>query len=478
MFGFPPALKALSVTALLLVTAGLALAPTAAAAPASASLPATLFSSSWAYGAHENASGTWTNSTGTYSITTFFGWDVLLTETNATHGFALTASRAMALDFTIHYCRSPCGPSSPSAQVDYRAWESEVGSANFTTAGAVTVNGSEVPGLAISSASDVVRASVTENWSAALHGLLLDRTESGSLSVAAEAGLNVSFSPALGLLPEPVAPGEVWNASSAFTGNGSWTAVASYSKLPWNQTLEHGAESLNGSVAGSGTVGVTGVDTGPVVLADGSVTQGLALSVSGPFALREGFLLLPIASDAFGGGDAAWSDYSNGSVDASTASLDVAPNAPHLGLLASATAYAPLPAPASSLGAAALVTPVATTSQGSGVVQAQPESVAASQAGMSCLTAGNCTVPTGPGGALGRSPLLPGLVVAGALLFVVVLAIAVVAERRRLPPPRHPNALLYPPGAAGVVAQGSAPPTSGTESPPAEPAPDPLDHLW
>lgn len=471
MLGFPLALKALSVGMILVATfVGVAL-PAAGQSVASASGV-----QQWAYGAHTNLTTSWTNATGSYQLAGFFGWDVLLTQTNTSaNSFELTAQRAMALQFSLTACKIPCGTTDASASVAYRAWESETGTANFTQAGYVYENGVAQPALAIVNATDVVSGGVVENWSAALHALLLQRTVSGALNVTAGAHLAVNFSPALGLAPISSSPGDVWNASSHFEAEGGWIASAAYVRTPWNQTSLRGSGSLSGNVSGSGSVAIAGTDAGPLTLADGTATEAVSLTVFGPFALREGFLLLPVEADPFGGGGEAWSTYANGTAQAATSMLDLAGHVPHLGLLASATAFAPQPAPASALGPQPLVSPTPSATDGAGVVQAQPESVSQSQAGIGCLVAGTCPTPTIPG-QTGRTNVLGGIVLVGAILAVGILVAVLIAERRRLPPPRHPNAALYPPGVALSPAPPSPPATPPRGTPP--PPEDPLGHLW
>lgn len=470
MLGFARALKALSVGTILLgALVGIALPATAQPAGASGDVQ------QWAYGAHANLTSTWTNATGSYRLAAFFGWDVLLTQTNTSATtFEVTAQRAMALDFTLAACKVPCGGTNPSASVDYRAWESETGWANFTTAGIVYENGAAQPGLAIVNASDAVSAGVTENWSASLHALLLQRTVSGDLAVGASAHLAVAFVPALGLAPMTMSAGDVWNATSSFDSEGAWDASASYTRTPWNQTSATGSESLSGNVSGSGTVAVTGTDQGSLTLANGAATNVVGLSVQGPFALREGFLLLPDSADAFGGSSAAWSAYANGTAQAATATLDLAPHVPHVGLLASSTAFAPQPAPVSALGPQPLAGSGAPATDGASVLQAQPETVTDSQSGIGCLVAGTCPTPSLPGAST-HGPALGGLVLITGLVAVGILIAVVVVERRRVPPPRHPNAGLYPPG--GALSPTPPPPAAGPRGIPPPPE-DPLGHLW
>src|SRR5579859_1627652 len=257
MLRFPSGLKALSVS-IVVVAAALLLSPPASATTA----PATEGVQQWAYGAHTNLSSTWTNGSGTYTMSGFFGWDVLLAQTNTSPtSFQVTANRAMALDFALSFCKSPCTSASAVANATYRAWETENGSANFTTVGTVYADGVAEPALALLNESDVIRGGISEGWAATLHLLLTQRGVSGAFALSAQAHLSVAFSPALGLVPSPVATGDVWNSSSVYTAAGAWSAATHYARTPWNQTYLSGSQSLNGSASGTGVVSLAGTDT-------------------------------------------------------------------------------------------------------------------------------------------------------------------------------------------------------------------------
>lgn len=471
-FRCPATLKALSVAATVLA-ASLAVGGAALAAPTAADSTV----QQWAYGAHTSVTTSWSNGTGSYALKAFFGWDVLLTETNTSATtFELSATRAMALDFDLTYCKSPCAATSTNATLNFSAFETESGFANFTTLGTVYENGVAIPAIAISNGSDQVRSGVSESWSGTVHLLVVSHTVGGHFAVTAQAHVGVAFAPALGLVPQNLSTGTTWNSSSTYTATGGWSAAAAYARTPWNGSTTSESLNLSSALGGTGPLGLVGTDTGPVQLTNGVSTSGIGFVVEGPFALREGFLFLPTSADAFGGGEAAWADYSNGSAQATTATLDLGHAATRLGLLASATAFAPQPADPSTLGTVALLPATAASPSGGAVVQGQPESVAESQSGMNCLVAGTCQSSGGPGG---PGHLLSGglVVIVGVIVVATVLALVVV-ERRRIPPPTHPNAGLYPPGAAISPGAAPRPPAGAVRGAPPPPEEDPLGHLW
>ena len=456
------------VVAAVFAVGGMALGGTAVANP----LASGSNSQQWAFGNTQSGDAAWNNASGSYSLHAFFGWHTILTQVNTSATtFQVSASRTMALNFSISYCRLSCGTgASVQGNLWYRAWETEFGSANFSTAGAVFWHGSPIPALAIVNASDRIIGNVSESWAASVHTALLSKHLEGRVSVQASAHVAVAFSPSLGLVPLSVPAESSWNSTSAFTAAGGWTAHFTFARLPFNQTPEASSGSLAGNVSADGTIGVVGFDGGPVQLSDGAATDGIGLVVSGPFHIREGFLLLPAEADAFGEGAQAWSGYTNGTAGASTSTLDFAPGGPHLGLLASSTSYAAQPSSVSTLGPKVLSSGPAVTN-GAGVLQAQPESVPAAQAGSACLLTDRCAAPTPVGNATVR--ILIGLAVV-AVVTAALIGAVVVERRKPITPPARLNEALYPSVAVPAVrppngALGRIPPPSEEDS---------LAHLW
>jgi len=465
-------------------TTGIASAATvsSAASPAAGTVQ-------WAYGANVSGSATWTNASGGYtaSLTTFFGWETILNQSTGAHGsISLEAQRTVGLDYWLSFCKPTCSSPTWTGNVTFKAWQTEHGFANLTTNGTVTVNGTQVPALALENETNRVQGNVTETVSAVFHGPMNTHTAEYSFSVGASSDLTVTFAPALGLVPDELTPGLEWNSTSLFIAAGSWSADYSYAHTPMSglPTYLHGP--ISGSVTSTGTVSLQGIDVGSVVLNDSQATSAAAITVEGPFHVHEGFLLLPGQADVLGSDGSAWSTYQNDTGAASTSSMDFASHQPHLGLLASSTSFAPQPTSQSTVsdvgpagaapvtpGADALVLagPQPPTAQGGAVVQGQPDSVPNAVSSSACLVAGNCVTPIG-GNPLTKHPSgVIGLLVIGLLVGTLVAIAVVVSRRRDVPTPANPNARLYP--TAPAVAPPKTPPA------PAEtPSEDPLGHLW
>ncbi|MCI4360362.1 MAG: hypothetical protein L3J91_01525 [Thermoplasmata archaeon] len=371
-----------------------------------------------------------------------------------------------------------------SGNVSVRAWQRQEGFANLTTNGVVTVNGTVVPALALLNVTDRTQGNVTESVYEAVHGLLNTRTTEYYFSVNASSAVSVAFAPALGIVPNTLSPGLVWNSTSTFDATGTWSAEYSYHHLPLTGTPIEFHGPISGQVTRTGTVSLHGTDLGPVVLNGGLATDAAAITIDGPFHFYEGFLLVPGNTDVAGGSSgSAWSSYQNDSAEAATGALNIGARTSHLGLLASSSSYAPQSSSPSTVGAVVGSSPATTGSvaprfapmsagpSGGGVLQAQPESVGAAEQNSTCLVGGSCVSPLGnaPGRAL---PGLLGVLVIGLLVGTIVVMAVVVERRRSTPPPVHPNAQLYP--TVSVPAAGSRAPPRPEESS----DDDPLGHLW
>jgi hypothetical protein len=209
---------------------------------------------------------------------------------------------------------------------------------------------------------------------------------------------------------------------------------------------------------------------GPVVLQGGLATTAIRLIVSGPFSVREGFILLPNGADLFDG-RGGWLGQSSGEQSASTTALDYgAHGLGHTAIDASATSYSGSSENLDSASPVAAVGPSDAT--GSATLQAQPETVADANSQANCDLSDSCLSVGGKSPAhagLGTAIVL-GVAVVG--LTVVVVGLVVARQPPRKDPPT-PNANLYPPGAA------ARPPPPGRPAAPVPPAnEDPLGHLW
>jgi hypothetical protein len=453
------------------------------AASATAVAPATgsggAGSAVWAYGGLSSFSGV--NSAGAfpYHTSVTVGAAVVLNETSPSPGvYDVNVSRTMGVILSAMFCQPSCSHPTLVGEVAYHAWETVDAQLVLTSSASVTVQGSPTPALGLVSSNLSVDAGRTRSSTVSSDGALVREV---NLSVVVSANAQTEFSPALGLLPIPLQSGEVWNSTSNFSesGSGNWSISESSLRLP--SVSLPGQLDLNRT----GSVNLSGAYSGSIKLAGARYDQ-FALTLQGPFSLREGFLLVPSTSDLFGATAPGWlvsALEANATTNASVsqATVDVSGSGQsggHLGFEGSSSVWSSAtPNPAASdvvVGSGGGETPAAVapaTSSNATTVQSSPEPVPEALADQRCLAAGfGC-----PASPTLRGPL-GGVLVIGAVIGVVMAAVVLVAERRRLPPAVYPNASLYPPSSA----VGSA--GAGTPSRPTRPAPpadeDPLGHLW
>ncbi|MGI0132254.1 MAG: hypothetical protein ACREDK_04070 [Thermoplasmata archaeon] len=437
----------------------------------------------WAYGAARTVNGSGATPNGSYVAHAFFGYHVILTQTNTSSStYLLELKRTMASNITVTYCDPDCAAPLATSTLSLRAMEVDTGFANVTTQASVTVNGTSVPATGIIDSSATVTGFVDDSYSAVLHGVLVNHVGSGALEINESAHLAIAFQPALGLVPDHLYSGEAWNSTSQYTAVGGWAANYSHLRDLVNGTGLQGSSTYAESANGSGHVLLAAVDLGHVTLVDGAQLPTLALTLAGPFHLREGFFFLPGDSDLFATGPTPWAASSFGGPQAQLAQLDLAPDSgAHLGLLASSTSFASSSmSPATSVG---MMSPATSGSGGTApiLVQGQPETVPAAQQGSQCLTVGSCTSTTPQGGSPSPSNRLNSI----AALVIVIAAVAVVSavmvsRRRTIVPPPPATATLYPPGADLPPSPhgGRTPSGPAARAGPTAAADDPLDHLW
>ncbi len=461
-------------------------AGSAGAHPAAASAPQPI----WAYGVVKVASvGPLHAQMGwIYQGNATIGYSVILNQTNTSDNqYELSVHRTMGVRFSVEYCLDSCPSATSYATLNFSAWETVDSFANVTTAGSVLIGNASSPALALENDSSRLSANVTEVVHSYLpvNGVNVLRERYLSASVASQATVN--FSTPLGLFPLPLAATNPLNWSSAadFSANGSTQLEYYYHAESPTGSITVGPVSSHASVQPSGQVLVAGsYDPGRTITFGGVTFPAIQLVVSGPFTVREGFLLVPAGADIFGTSAKPWDSNASGETTATMASLDArASEDGHVGIVASSwvvnadSANVAQVAPAGGSGFAALgiagssMYPVSSTT-----VQGTPTSVGQATIDQTCLTAGTgCPNLPGVPAKLLR-PLIVLGIAAVVVTAIVVSAVAVVAERRRVPPPVYPNANLYPPGAAGRTTV--APPRRAPEAPPPEPEEDPLGHLW
>jgi hypothetical protein len=436
----------------------------------------------WAYGG-----GRWTNVTGTtgalngstYSIHAFLGLVVVLHQVNTSStSFELTANRTIEGDVFAEYCHPTCSSPTASANLSIRAWEFAHASANFTTTANVTGPSGPVPALGLVNSAVTSTSSYSESEVVKISGALLTHVGTTTLDLAGASRASVSFSPALGLVPDPLNGATNWTSHSAYSATGSWTIALRYEHHPWlGSTTTYLNTTPSGNVSRTGNLTLFGSLLGSVTLRGGILTQAVALRIPGPFNAREGFILVPSGGDLFGSsGSSQWQPNEAGNTTASTQAVDFGSVAGQPTILSSATSYDGNSTTTDTAGAAdggGLVTAMApTTNTGAQTLQAQPEAVSTAGLQSNCFVGGAC-----PGGAPASHFPFGGLVVlAVAVVGLTVVVVGLVVARQ---PPRKepvtPYASLYPPASGGR-------PTVPPGRPPAPATPpatdDPLDHLW
>jgi len=473
--GTSAALGALLVAGLmvLVVPSGLA----SAAVPASSGDGTT-----WAYGNVVTVDFHGVSAGGApYTGNATYGYSALIHQINLSGtDFELTVDRTMGASFQVEYCSPTCASHRYYAALADRLWETDNATANLTTAGTVYEGGSAVPAFALLGSSSLQTANFTESTSSYLPASLnVGVARSAYLGAQVDATTSVTFGTPLGLFPTDLTSAQEWNSTASFKAG----ANASYAYFH-----SHAAPLANWNVSGhgyfpverSGNVSVLGSYSPSNSIALGGVTYPeIGLVIQGPFAVREGFILVPSASDLFVGSSAQpWSANDSGQATAGMGFLDVRPQVGgHFGLGASEWVYdsqslEPTSVAPASSGFTELATGATPDTAPQTVVQGEPQSASQSEATQLCLITGT-GCPSGsstPGFLHG----LLGLIGVGAIAVLALAVIAVVVERRRLPPPSYPNSSLYPPGSSSRPLAGRAPTTP--ESPP--PEDDPLGNLW
>jgi hypothetical protein len=454
---------------LLVVPAGFAAASTPSLTPG----PAYTL---WAYGVLKNVSFSGRAADGAaFQGDAQYGYSVILNQMNLSSSqFELNAQRTMGATLSVEYCYPTCKSPTESGTIYHRAWESVNSSANFTTDGVVLSNGQNVSAIALLNSHTTVAGSLFETAQGPLRSSLL----SANISASAE----VDFSTPLGLLPNNLTGPMSWTSNSAFTASGGW-ALHFYYKFVGPKLQETiGPVDLSGVVNGSGAVSVNGSAQAGSVNLGGSPYTNVSLTTTGPFAFREGFILVPDQINLFGtSSSGAVGSNESASTSVEMTSLYVNTHTKgHLGVGGSEWVYTSSTLDPSSTAAvagagsegpalASGANPVASTP-----VQGVPISVAQAQGNNNCLVTGTSCPPatSSPRSLLGTA------VVLGAVVVALLIAVVLVTERRRIPPPTYPNSKLYPPGGPSVApardtarsgAERRAPPTADD---------DPLSNLW
>ncbi len=430
----------------------------------------------WAYGAVRTVNfGGHSGLAWVYQGSATYGYSVILNQTNTTSStFELAVDRTMGARLSVEYCLPGCAYPTETATVDYAAWETTHAWANFSVDGSVTENGVAVPAISLLNSHSIVLGNLTDSASGPHRSAYL------SAAVEGNAAVNFTGPGGLGLLPDDLTADSEWSSSSPFNATGSYAISYFYNRSGPAGSETVGPTSSSGSVNASGNVSVLGV-AGPGSVDFGGIAfTNISLVVVGPFAVREGFILIPDGADLFGAGAATVGSDESGFTSVSMTAIYARPmSGGHMGIVGSEWLYSASTLNPSVTDLAPSGTEVAEIASGSDQVgstqvQGTPISLAQANGDDSCLTSGGAC----PTGATGRT--FGGIIGIAVIAIAVgtLAAVVVVAERRRLPPPAYPNAQLYPPGAAPA-----ARPAAGARSrPPARPPEasedDPLSNLW
>ncbi len=448
--------------AVLLVMPGLV--ATASASPAPLAGPS---SQQWAYGAQKWVNVTVTFANATYTAHAFFGWTVIFTATNTSATtVALEAERTMAGSYYADLCTPTCTHPTGQGNLSITAWEKDAGFANLTSAATVYEQGVASPAIGLINASTQASGNISESLWLKIQHMNTTVTASTQFFVSGAAHAQVAFTPALGLVPLNVSSGDVWNATSAFTASGGWSANANWYRTSILGVKTSGSYNPSGSVQGSGDVALAGTDLGTIRLGNGATVPVIALAWTGPFDDVDGVILIPHDFDLFGEGNHDWSSASLGATKVSTADLDIAVDAAHhLRVVATATSFESSDTSLATASVPATGPSPAATSTAPTVVQAQPETLAQAQQGSSCLL-GQCG-PSGP--ATAGAPL--GLILVVGLIAVLVIGSVSVIEYRVWARRRAERGLVGTPSPVRPVNPSYS--VSGAYAPPPPPPPAP-----
>jgi hypothetical protein len=465
-----PTVAAIATAALLLLVA-----PTALAAGAAPALTPGGSYTVWAYGVVKNVSFSGTTLDGTaFEGSATYGYSVILNQTNLTStDFELSANRTMGATLSVKFCSPNCANPTVSGTIYHRAWESVDAWANFTTAGTVLSDGQNTSAIALLNTHTAMSGSVFDTAQGPLRSALL------SANVSANAVVN--FTTPLGLLPDNLTAPMNWTSSAAFVASGSYALNFYYHFAGPHVKETVGPTTVSGAVNRSGEVSVTGSTQGTPALFGGVSYSNVSLEVVGPFAVREGFILVPDQVDLFGASSSGpVGSNESGSASVQMTSLYVNTHARgHLGIGGSEWVYSASsldPSATSVTGTGTEGTAVSSGANpiGNTSVQGVPISVAQGRAEQDCLISGSTCSAAG-----GKAALPTGLLFAGAVVAVLAIAGTVlVAERRRMPPPAYPNAKLYPPGAPAPAPGPTSARANGERRPAPTPDDDPLSNLW
>lgn len=333
----------------LLAVLGLLMAIPMASAAAPASAAPSLVVPPW--GAWAYTGYTVVNQSGgvgnfSYDFHGAFGESVVLTQTNTSSTtFALQGTQTLGTVYTILLCSPSCSSPNGEANITYFSSLQEQSFANLTSTATVSINGTATPALGLLNDHTQASGNVTRLLQYSIRGSGGGfRGGHGDIngfrygSVQAEANEAVSFTPAVGVQPLNLTPGESWSSSSSYVGS-----LAEYAAYHVYGSPEGGI--ATGTYAPqsnfSGTINLTGGDLGRLQLRGGLLAHALGFQYQAPFQLWDGIFLLPQGANLFLGVGHPWEAGGDLGMTGSPGAIDYAPGAGHFGWVGSTSTYVP-----------------------------------------------------------------------------------------------------------------------------------------
>jgi hypothetical protein len=366
-----------SSTYVLVLAAGILLTPLSDAAPARpvAGQPATVsLSQAWAFDGQQIVNQSTTQGSWTVAEAGSFQWAVLLSErSSGPWGVELQIDRGMVSQFRFLLCTPSCAEPTYELSSSLVATEWAVEFLNLTTRASVQVGSQPSDGVGVENLSVVAQSNLS-TVSSVGGATTLASTESNSSSVSSD--FTVGFASPFGLFPTAPGPLASWSSRSVGIATGGWElrydSTVTGSSAPSSQGSHQ--EELPATIP----LALAGAVTGPVGLAAGPTTDGLAMHPNATFRLLDGLVFSPLAASQFPASPGATVQEGlseNGSV------LDYDPtNTAHLGLLASESWFQPSIAPPAGAATAPAGDPLASFEPPAWPVQAEAESPSAALA--------------------------------------------------------------------------------------------------
>ncbi len=419
------------------------LGPSLIVAPAeSASAAAVVPSDSWAYGAQRWFNLSVSTPNGVHVIQAEMSWYTIFERTNVSASVTqLSVERTVASTFTSTYCSPDCTSPTVEVLLSHSAYEHAVGFLNLTRDAVVYEDGTAVSAIGVLNTSASASGAVGSTANVTVVTPQGTRHVTESYNATGAAAAHLAFTPALGLIPTALNVGDRWNATSAYTGGGTWAVTWSYSKTDASGTTTSDAGSPLGGLNVTGNVSVDGTVVGTMTLPGGTVLPAVTLEFSSELDVLDGVIFLPHGGGFFDLSGAPWDGEAFGFAHLATHRLAVQFSGSYtMFQLRAASSYYGTEDGAPEMGEQMggnpnlLTATPSTTATSTGVptteVAAAPMAVADAQAASGCLTTGTCGT-TGPSTGGSAFPwLYVGIALVVAAVVAVGVSYALVVRRR------------------------------------------------